>query len=315
MVLISIAAALIVALVSGLYVFTHVYSFWIERQYPPVGAFADVGGLKLHYVDIAAAKDADLPPMVFIHGASGNLRDQKMAFEKSLKGRGRMIFVDRPGHGYSERGGSEYSAPSKQAEAIAGLLDKLAITKAVIIGHSFGGAIAAAFAVDYPQKVKGLVFLSPATHPWPGGVSWYYELAARPVAGYLFTELLALPAGLMSMNGGIKSVFTPNKPPVNYYDESGSELVLRPKNFRQNARDVAALKANVIRLSPRYKEITAPTVIITGDSDDIVLAYIHSKGLERDIAGARLIEIKGVGHKPDFAATKTVIEAIEEVSR
>ncbi len=314
MLITSFVLAVFAALVAGLFVFTKVYAYSIERQYPPIGKFADVGGLKLHYVDIPAGANADLPPMVFIHGASGNLRDQKMAFEKSLKGRGRMIFVDRPGHGYSERGGEEYSDPSNQAKAIAGLLDKLSISKAVIIGHSFGGAITAAFAVHYPQKVQGLVFLAPATHPWPGGVSWYYPVASRPLVGYLFTELLALPAGLLSMKGGINSVFKPDPVPANYYQESAAELVLRPKNFRQNARDVTALKENVKKLSPRYKEIKVPTVIITGDSDDIVLAYIHSKGLERDIAGSRLIELKGVGHKPDFAANKIAIEAIEEVS-
>lgn len=275
----------------------------------------DIGDLKMHYVDIPAGPDADLPPMVFIHGASSNLRDQQLAFEEPLRGRGRMIFVDRPGHGYSERGGPQYSSPAKQAQAIAALLDKLSIDKAVIIGHSYGGAVTAALAVLYPQKATGLVFLAPATHRWPGGVNWYYDLAAKPVIGYLFTELLALPGGLISMNTGIKSVFTPNTAPKDYYEKVAVELVLRPKNFRQNARDVAALKENVTALSPRYSEIKAPTVIITGDSDDIVLARIHSKGLQRDIAGAKLIELKNVGHKPDYAGTAAAIKAIETVSR
>ena len=302
-------------LIASLFIFTHLYSYWIEFKNPPTGKFIDVGGFKLHYVDIPAGTDADLPPMVFIHGASSNLRDQRLAFEKPLKGRGRMIFVDRPGHGYSERGGPEYKTPAKQAEAIATLLDKLSINKAIIVGHSYGGAVTAAFGVLFPQKTKGLIFLAPATHRWPGGINWYYSLAARPVIGYLFTELLALPGGLVSMNAGISSVFAPRTAPSDYYDKVAVEMVLRPKNFRQNARDVAALKQSVTALSPRYKEIKAPAVIITGDSDDIVLAYIHSKGLERDIPGARLIELKNVGHKPDYAGTDVVIKAIQDVAR
>lgn len=311
----SFLSAGIVMLAIGLFLFTRTYAYWIESQYPAIGNFADVGGFKMHYVDVPAAKDADLPVMVFIHGASGNLRDQKLAFEKSLRGRGRMIFLDRPGHGYSERGDDANNSPSRQASAIAGLLDRLKISKAVIIGHSFGGAITAAFAVHFPEKVKGLVFLAPATHPWPGGVSWYYDIASMPIVGYLFTELLALPAGLYQMKDGIKSVFSPNNPVNRYFEDSGSELVLRPDTFRYNARDVASLHDNVTKLSPRYTEIKAPTIIITGDSDDIVLAHIHSKGLERDIEGARLIEFKGVGHKPDFIVNKAAIEAIEAVSK
>ncbi len=303
------------SLIAGLFVFTHLYSLWIEYKNPPTGKFIDVGGFNLHYVDIPAGPNADLPVMVFIHGASSNLRDQRLAFESPLKGRGRMIFLDRPGHGYSERGGPQYETPSKQAEAIADLLDKLSIKKAVIVGHSYGGAVTAAFAVHFPEKVKGLVFLAPATHRWPGGVNWYYDLAAKPFIGFLFTQLLALPGGLISMNAGIKSVFTPNTAPPDYYQKVAVEMVLRPKNFRQNARDVVALKQSVTALSPRYKEIKAPTVIITGDNDDIVLAYIHSKGLEKDIAGSRLIELKNVGHKPDYAGTAVVIKAIETVSR
>ncbi len=309
------AAAGALLLVVGLFLFTHLYAYRIEAQFPAIGKFVDVGGFKMHYVDVPAGENSDLPPMIFIHGASGNLRDQKLAFEEPLKGRGRMIFLDRPGHGYSERGGDGMNLPGKQAEAISALMDSLKIPKAVIIGHSFGGAITAAFAVHYPEKVKGLVFLAPATHPWPGGVSWYYDVAAKPLIGYLFTELLALPAGLMKMKDGIKSVFSPNDPVPGYYQESGSELVLRPDVFRNNAHDVAALRANVVKLSPRYSEIKAPTVIITGDSDDIVLAYIHSKGLERDIDGAKLLEFKGVGHKPDYIVNKAAIEAIEDVSK
>ena len=303
------------ALIVCLFVFTKIYAQLIENQFPAIGKFADVGGYKIHYVDVPAGDNADLPPMVFIHGASGNLRDQKLAFEEPLKGRGRMIFIDRPGHGYSDRGGDENYTPSKQAEAIAALLDNLKVSKAVIVGHSFGGAITAAFAVHFPEKVKGLVFLAPATHPWPGGVSWYYDVAAMPVVGYLFTELLALPAGLWQMKNGIKHVFSPNVPPKRYFQIGGSELVLRPDTFRYNARDVSTLHDNVTKLSPRYTEIMAPTVIITGDSDDIVLAHIHSKGLERDISGAQLIEFKGIGHKPDYAVNKAAIEAIEQVSK
>ncbi len=306
----------VLALIVSLFVFTKIYTQVIENQFPAIGEFADVGGYKIHFVDVPAGDNADLPPMVFIHGASGNLRDQKLAFEEPLKGRGRMIFVDRPGHGYSDRGGDDNNLPSKQAEAIAALLDNLKVSKAIIVGHSFGGSITAAFAVHFPEKVKGLVFLAPATHPWPGAdVSWYYNIASMPVAGYLFTELLALPAGLLQMKSGIKSVFSPNKPPNQYFEISGSELVLRPDTFRNNARDVATLHENVTKLSPRYTDIMAPTVIITGDSDDIVLAHIHSKGLERDISGAQLIEFKGIGHKPDYAVNKAAIEAIELVSR
>ena len=103
--------------------------------------------------------------------------------------------------------------------------------------------------------------------------------------------------------------------PRGYIEESAPQLVFRPHIFRNNARDVATLAAELEKLAPRYTEIKKPTIIITGDKDTIVSPEIHSLGLERDIAGAELVIGNGVGHKPDYAMTEEVIKAIEKVSR
>ncbi len=55
-------------------------------------------------------------------------------------------------------------------------------------------------------------------------------------------------------------------------------------------------------------------MIITGDSDDIVLEELHSRGLARDIAGAELITLRHVGHKPDYLATDVAIAAMERLA-
>ena len=70
-----------------------------------VAQLIDVGGLRMNSVFVPSGANADLPPIVFIHGASGNLRDQMHAFRPKLEGRADLLFLDRPGHGYSERGG------------------------------------------------------------------------------------------------------------------------------------------------------------------------------------------------------------------
>ncbi len=66
-------------------------------------------------------------------------------------------------------------------------------------------------------------------------------------------------------------------------------------------------------MEPRYKEIKAPTVIITGDSDDIVAEEIHSVGLKRDIPNSELLWLKGVGHKTDYVANGLAVAAIEKL--
>ncbi|MFM2281476.1 MAG: hypothetical protein RLZZ444_3707 [Pseudomonadota bacterium] len=317
----TLLAAFLEGTLSVVFVFLAIaisYTAWearrITARYPNLGEQIDVGGTKLNSLLLPASEGADLPPLIFIHGASGNLRDLLCAFGNQLKGRADLLFIDRPGHGYSERGGKRSLTPDGQADLIAGLMEKRGIEKAIVIGHSFGGAITASLALRHPEKVAGLVFLAPATHPWPGGIDWYYSLANVPVIGWLFCHTLTLPAGLLQMRAGIEHVFHPNPVPKGYMDRAAIPLVLRPRNFLNNARDVANLLDYVERIHPLYSTIAVPTVIITGDSDDIVYEEIHSRGLKRDIPGAELVTVKGLGHKPDYIVTDLAIAAIEKIA-
>jgi pimeloyl-ACP methyl ester carboxylesterase len=305
---------LVFLLIAALAVWTRWKAREIEARHPPTGEMIDVGGYKLHAVHVPAAADAELPPLVFIHGASGNLLDQEAPFRSRFEGRSEMLFIDRPGHGWSERGGEANATPDGQADAIVAAMKAKGISSAIIIGHSFGGAIAASLALAHPEMTAGLVFLAPATHSWPGGIAWYYGLTRMPVIGPLFAHTLALPAGLTRLESGSACVFAPNPKPDDYTSKTAPALVLRPRAFRNNAIDVANLKDYVGRVSPRYSEIKTPTVIVTGDSDSVVLAHIHSEGLARDIEGAELVWIRNLGHKPDHVTTDLAVRAIEKVA-
>ncbi|MEO0544833.1 MAG: alpha/beta hydrolase [Pseudomonadota bacterium] len=293
---------------------TRIQVWLIERQNPPVGMFRTANNTKIHYLDTRPSIETAIPPIVFLHGASGNLNDQHMIYAPLLADKARLIFLDRPGHGYSTRGPASNAYPDGQASTIAALLDELGIKKAIIVGHSFGGAIAATFALNHPQKTAGTVFLSPVSHPWPGGINWYYDLTAIPFVGWLFSETVALPAGTRRVEGGTKCVFAPNKPTDNYAAEMGAKLVLRPSHFRNNAIEVANLYDYVVKTSPRYTAIKTPSVIITGNKDTIVLASIHSLGLQRDLENAELVWIENLGHKSDHVVPEVVTAAIENVA-
>jgi pimeloyl-ACP methyl ester carboxylesterase len=308
--LICFILALVLVLVGA----TRVGAWLIERRNQPTGQFATVNGTRIHYVHVENPDGADLPALVFIHGASGNLKDQMLPFRPLIEGRAEMLFFDRPGHGWSSRGETNED-PHGQAKTIAALMDHAGIGKAVIVGHSFGSAITATFALDYPQRVAGLVFLAPATHPWPGGAtSWYYALTKRPLIGRLFTETLSWPGGTLRMQAATDCVFSPNRPPEDYVGDASIALVLRPRAFRANATDVEGLYRHAVKLAPRYKEILAPTVVISGDRDTVVFEEIHSVGLARDIPNSELVWVRNLGHKPDWIATDLAVAAIEKVS-
>jgi pimeloyl-ACP methyl ester carboxylesterase len=294
----------------------------IEAAHPPAGRFVDVAGGRLHVLDLApptgapsAAESEALWPVVLIHGASGNMGDLRLALGDRLAKTRRVVLIDRPGHGWSDRPGGEADAsPARQAALIAQALDGIGLDRFVLVGHSLGGTVAAAFAHAYPQRVTGLVLLAAVTHPWGGGIDWHYNVGATPVIGAAFARAAALPIGEALLEIGARSVFAPQAMPPGYLARAGIRLLLRPAEFVANAQDVAALDAFVTTQAPHYRDLTMPTVVLTGDADTTVSPTLHSRAVAAVLPDARLIVLPGIGHMPQHVATDEVIAAIDAVS-
>ncbi len=309
------ALVLVAGLIGGLWAGVFAYAKRIERRFPPVGQLVDIGPGRLHCVE-ASPIGPERATVLLVHGASGNFADPFAALAEPLVARGfRVISVDRPGHGWSDRMAAREiaTAPERQAEWIRAALRRLGVEKAIVVAHSLAGALGVMMAVDAPEFTQGLVLLAPASHPWPGGVSWYYTAATTPVVGVLFRWLVAPWAAHLMMTSGLRSVFAPDPIPPDYARRTRLALMLRPRHFLINAEDVADFEAHVRRLQPRYSKARAPTAILTGDRDQVVYADIHSFGCHQDIAGSTLRVIKELGHSPHFARPDEVIAAIEEV--
>jgi pimeloyl-ACP methyl ester carboxylesterase len=284
----------------------------IEADHPPSGRFVEALGRRIHLVDRPAAAP-EAPTIVFLHGAVATLVDPLVAFGPSLEGRARLVFVDRPGHGYSGRGGEEDADPAVQADVVAAALAAIGVRRAVIVGHSFGGAVAAAFAVRHPDATAGLVLLAAATHPWPGGVSWSYDLVGAPLAGKLVARTITTPLGLMLLPSGYAGVFAPEAAPDGLIEATAARLALRPQAFRASAEDIRGLKARLSAFVPRYREIAAPTVVMGGDADRVVSTTIHAKAFAAAVPGARLVVLPGAGHAIQHTRTAAIVAEIERM--
>jgi pimeloyl-ACP methyl ester carboxylesterase len=112
----------------------------------------------------------------------------------------------------------------------------------------------------------------------------------------------------------LRNIFGPNAAPPGYRARIGAALVLRPHSFVANCRDIADFYGHVTAMAAQYDRILAPAEIVTGDCDSIVAPAIHAYGLARDIPGARLTVLPGIGHMPHWSAPETVIQAIERVA-
>ena len=286
----------------------------IERAHAPRGRFVDVGGLRQHVVEIGVDSQGDGPPIILVHGAGCNLEDMRLALGERLAARHRVILIDRAGLGFSERRGRRGSSPAYQSAILRDVLDRLGVTRAIVVGHSWGGALAAAFALDHPQRVAGLVLLAPPLYPFPRRVTWLYEIFALPVFGWLYAHTLALPLGLPFIGMGMASAFLPQRPPRGYVTRTGVLLLLRPATFLANARDVADLKSALKVQGTRYGTITAPTLIMTGDRDLIVPGKQHAIACAAAVPNAKLVVLQGIGHMLHHAAADRVVAEIEALA-
>lgn len=286
----------------------------LEARFPPVGDFAEVDGVRLHYTD-TGPRDTDTPPIVLLHGASTSLLDFHASLLPALAQTHRVIAVDRPGHGYSERPAAAdagaWPDPAAQARLLHGLLTRLGVERPALVGHSLAGAVVLAYLLEYPDGAAGGVLLAGGSHPWEGGVSWYNDLAGVPVLGGVFAHTLPLTVGRMLLADGLADAFAPNTPPPEYLQRTGVELTLRPATFLANAEDVRRLSPFLERQSAHYAYLRTPLLLITGDADDVVPAWNHAERLVREAPTAELVELPGIGHGLHHVTTSRVADLID----
>jgi pimeloyl-ACP methyl ester carboxylesterase len=306
----SMIVAIVVAALAVLALVTQLGVFLAERAHPARGRMVEVAGGVLHVVDIGP-RDSAGPPVVMLHGASSNLEVMRQPVGELLSRKHRVILIDRPGHGWSTRVRVEDSTPDVQARMIEEALSKLGVGRAVFVVHSWAGALGLRIALDYPQAVAGLVMLAPVAYPWPGGVGRYNRLIAKPVVGPLLAHTITLPLGLLLTDSGARGVFLPQAMPVGFVRNTATPLLLRPREFIANARDLVTLRAAVAEQSPRYAEIKMPVTIITGDADKTVSTERHSRPFAAAAANVKLIVLPGVGHMVQQAVPDLVIAEIE----
>lgn len=286
------------------------------QAYPREGQIVDVGGVEMHVI-----VQGEGPDLVLIHGASGSTRDFTFDFADRLSDRYRVFIVDRPGLGYSTSAlpgetsmfATKGASPTLQAQHISKAVKELGAENPIVVGHSYGGIVSLAWGLEDQENIAGLVLLGSVSNPWPGGLGWYYDVNGSFLGGAVVPPLLSAFAPQSAIDATMVSIFEPQDAPENYSNFVGPRLVLRRDSLRSNARQIMNLRPEVVKLSPRYGELTLPVEILHGDADTIVPLNIHSAVLVDQIEASNLVVLPGVGHMPHHTNPDDVIAAIDRI--
>ncbi len=272
-----------------------------EADFPPTGAFVTVDGRRLPY-EIAG----NGPDLVLIHGASGSLRDMTFGLRDRLTDRFRVIAVDRPGLGHSDS--LEETSLVAQARHIKAGLAQLGVTEPVVLGQSYGGSVALAWALE--GGPKALILVGSPSMPWPGKLDPWYRLTATWPGRQMAIPLASAFVPQSYVAAVTAAIFAPDPVPPGYEDHIGAALTLRRETLRANTSQINALRAELVTMEPRYPSLTLPVELIHGTVDTIVPLDIHSAPLSQLLPNAAVTVIPGAGHMPHHTHTEEVIAAI-----
>ena len=252
--------------------------------------FVDVRGLRVHYQE---AGPSDAEPIVLIHGFASSTLMWSRVFLKLADAGFRVIAPDLIGFGYSDKPGRGEYTIEMQARMIMGLMDRLGIEQATIAGSSYGGAVAATCALDYPDRVEKLVLVGAVNNNKPLKYS-VLRVFGSPLIGDVVAPLLIGSRRLLRRR--MKRVYDRHSWVL---DEKRVEARHRPLRTRATHRAIirTVRRWNAERVSLDAHLIKQPTLLLWGDTDQDV-PLDDGRRLEQLIEGSRLIVFPDCGHLP-----------------
>ena len=261
---------------------------------PKTGRFVKAGDVDLFIQEAGPAKG---PALLLIHGLAGWSETWRETLDAAAARKMRAIAVDMPPLGYSQRPDDASYDDAAQAGRLLALLDALKLSRAAIVGHSFGARAAVALAVRAPKRVRALVIVDGALAA-PGQIpaappEFLAALAkSETVRGVLLSATLANPG----LTRKLLASFMADEQSAT---DARVAVLQRPLEVQGT---VAAFGRLLERLAtqppspaPDYRRIQAPTLILWGQADTTTPLALGA-ALQAAIKGSRLVVIPHAGH-------------------
>ena len=300
--------AVCVIVTAGLAVFSLYIAHRVEKALPPQGRFIDIGADRIHYVEYGNG-----PPIVFVHGLNGQLRNFAYLRMDQLAQTHRVILMDRPGSGHSTRGAGSSASISAQARTVALFIDAMGLDKPVLVGHSLGGAIALAVGLNHPDSVSRLALIAPLTHLADPGRAFGGLMIRSSLVRRIVSVTVATPFAIKGSRAILDIVFGPDPVPGDFATKGGGLLGLRPRSFYAASSDMMAVPGELPAMESRYASLRLPVDVLYGREDKILDWRSHGEALKRKLDSTNLRLVDG-GHMLPVTAPSVTMEWLRAIA-
>jgi pimeloyl-ACP methyl ester carboxylesterase len=287
------------------------FSVVAERRNPPIGAFTECEGLRLHYLDHG---DPTAACVVLFHGNGSMIQDFMISgLVDRLARRSRVLCFDRPGFGYSQRPRLRVWTATAQAALFVKALDQLRVRNPVVLGHSWGALVAIALGMRNDYPIRGLVLASGYYFPtWRWDV-WMMSGPAIPVLGDLVRYTVGPILSWAILPMAFRKLFAPRSVPRDFKTRFPASLTLRPKQLRAAAEESAFLIPMAAKIQSHYPSIQCPVRIFHGAGDQIIEPE-QARYLHRALHASVLHLVEDAGHMVTYADGAAIAEAVDAVA-
>ncbi|MBB4661267.1 alpha/beta fold hydrolase [Conexibacter arvalis] len=276
---------------------------------PPRGAAATLAGIDVRWVERSPAGERRAaPPVVLLHGLPGTADDFARVTPLLSAAGHRTIALDRPGFGFSDGG---HHPLDEQLATLDALLDRLAPERPIVVGHSFGGTLALAYAARRPERLRGLVLVAAsAGRPSTGAEraqARFAQILSWPVVEPLAHVTFGQALLRVSARAGVERAFAPD-PVDREYERRLLAVSMQRSDLDAMAGERLAANDVTARVGRQIGAIDVPAVVIQGAGDRLVGAEIGRR-LARELPRARLVEVAR-GHMVPLVAPAVIAEAV-----
>ena len=255
------------------------------------------------------------PCVVVLHGNGSMLEDlSSSGLIDQLAEKYRVIALDRPGFGGTNRGTSGAWTPERESALLLEVLAALGVERALVVAHSWGTLVALSLALRQPTSVNGLVLLSGYYYPTTRLDVALQTPASLPIIGNLLRHTVLPLIGRLSAPAAFRELFRPLPVPQRYVDEYSVGMATRPSQLKSTADDTVSMPGAARALSAHYGEINVPVHLIAGAEDGIVSTVEQSERLNEALPSSSLEILEGVGHMTHHARPDLVVLAVDRLT-